>query len=141
MPINRLPYLNLPNKLRIILIIAIALTLNSCLLATALIGTAVVAGGAVYYINGNYVIEIPKDIRSVYNSTIKTLQTTSSYSLKDQKYSPKEATIIAMISSEETTITLISSGKLSTEVKIRVGSFGDKKKSENLANLIRKNIT
>ncbi|WP_267904799.1 DUF3568 family protein [Allofrancisella guangzhouensis] len=50
-------------------------------------------GGNVYYINGNYIIEIPKNIRSAYNATIKTFQTNNTYSLKDQTYSKNTAFI------------------------------------------------
>ncbi|ORM38344.1 hypothetical protein A2G94_07835 [Francisella endosymbiont of Ornithodoros moubata] len=64
--------------------IIIAISLNSCAVAAILIGATVVAGGTVYYINGNYVIEVPRDIRSVYNATIKTIQMDSQNKLISQ---------------------------------------------------------
>lgn len=80
----------------IILSTIIAISLNSCVVAAVLIGTAVVAGGTVYYINGNYIIEVPKDIRSVYNATIKTIQMDSQNKLISQTYNTKSATIKAL---------------------------------------------
>ncbi|WP_072713418.1 DUF3568 family protein [Francisella uliginis] len=77
----------------IILSILTVCCLNSCVLAVVLIGTAVVAGGTVYYINGNYIIEIPRDLRTVYNATIKAIQSNSKYSLKENSYSKISAEI------------------------------------------------
>lgn len=85
----------------IILSTIIAISLNSCVVAAVLIGTAVVAGGTVYYINGNYIIEVPKDIRSVYNATIKTIQMDSQNKLISQTYNTKSATIKALQKGEK----------------------------------------
>ncbi|QIV95345.1 uncharacterized protein DUF3568 [Allofrancisella inopinata] len=125
----------------IVLGFIIATALNSCVLAAILVGSAAVAGGTVYYINGNYVIEIPKDVRSVYNATIKTFQTNNLYSLNGQSYSQTTASISGKDSSEEISVTLKDIDKRSTEVKIRFGMLGDKQKSADLANQITKNIT
>ncbi|QIV93858.1 DUF3568 family protein [Allofrancisella frigidaquae] len=125
----------------IILGFIIATALNSCVLAAILVGSAAIAGGTVYYINGNYIIEIPKDIRSVYNATIKTFQTNSLYSLNGQSYAQTTASINGKDSSEDISVTLKDIDKRSTEVKIRFGMLGDKQKSADLANQITKNIT
>ncbi|KEI35030.1 hypothetical protein FRA_43c11070 [Francisella sp. W12-1067] len=125
----------------IILGFIITTALNSCVLAAILVGSAAIAGGTVYYINGNYVIEIPKDIRSVYNATIKTFQTNSLYSLNGQSYSQTTASINGKDSSEDISVTLKDIDTRSTEVKIRFGMLGDKQKSADLANQSTKNIT
>ena len=129
-------------KLHLITIsIIIAISLNSCAVAAILIGAAVVAGGTVYYINGNYVIEVPRDIRSVYNATIKTIQMDSQNKLISQAYNTKAAAIKASQRGESISIDLSNIDSRSTEIKIRVGVLGDEKKSANLANSITKNIT
>ncbi|QLE79331.1 DUF3568 family protein [Francisella sp. Scap27] len=115
--------------------------LNSCVVTALLIGTAIVAGGAVYYINGYYIIEVPKDIRTVYNATIKAIQTNNDYKLDSQTYSSKKAYVVANLGSEKVYITLSDLDGKSTEIKIRVGTLGDEDKSAKLANLITKNIT
>ena len=125
----------------LIISILIITSLNSCVVTTLLIGTAIVAGGAVYYINGNYIIEVSKNIRTIFNATIKTIQTNNSYSLGTQKYSENKANITATIRSEKISITLTNKDNKSTEIKIRVGTLGNEKISANLANQITKNIT
>ena len=127
------------------LIILCALTtycLNSCVLAAVLIGTTVVAGGAVYYVNGNYIIEIPKDLRTVYNATIKAIQSKSEYSLKKNSYakSAAEAEAYDFKTGSNISIDLTSIKIRTTEIKIRYGALGDEKKSALLANEITKNI-
>ena len=119
----------------------ICVALNSCVLAAVLIGTAAVAGGTVYYVNGNYIIEVPKNIRSVYNATIKTIQMNNEYGLKNQKYSNQSASITATSGSDDISINLKNIDNRSTEIKIRYGLLGNKDKSTNLANQIAKNIT
>ena len=121
--------------------IIIAISLNSCVVAAILIGTAVVAGGTVYYINGNYIIEVPRDIRSVYNATIKTIQMDSQNKLISQTYNTKTAAIKALQRGESISIDLSNVDSRSTEIKIRIGVLGDEKKSADLANSITKNIT
>lgn len=118
-----------------------AIILNSCVVTALLVGGAVIAGGTMYYINGYYIIEVPKDIRTVYNATIKTIQMNNSYSLDSQSYSSKRAYVVANLSSEKIYITLSDLDGKSTEIKIRVGTLGDENKSAKLANLITKNIT
>ncbi|APC92402.1 MULTISPECIES: DUF3568 family protein [Francisella] len=125
----------------IIIPIIIAISLNSCVVAAVLIGTAVVAGGTVYYINGNYIIKVPRDIRSVYNATIKTIQMNSQYTLISQTYHTKNATIKASQKGESISVDLSNVDSHSTEIKIRIGALGDEKKSADLANSITKNIT
>ena len=126
----------------IILSILTVCCLNSCVLAAVLIGTAVVAGGTVYYINGNYIIEIPRDLRTVYNATIKAIQVNSKYSLKENSYAKKSAEIKAFDSKtgSDISIDLTSIKNRTTEIKIRYGVLGDEKKSADLANEITKNI-
>ena len=126
----------------IILSILTVCCLNSCVLAAVLIGTAVVAGGTVYYINGNYIIEIPRDLRTVYNATIKAIQSNSKYSLKENSYSKISAEIKAFDSKtgSDISIDLTSIKNRTTEIKIRYGVLGDEKKSADLANEITKNI-
>ncbi|ALB02188.1 membrane protein [Francisella persica ATCC VR-331] len=121
--------------------IIIAISLNSCVVAAILIGTAVVAGCTVYYINGNYIIEVPRDIRSVYNATIKTIQMDSQNKLISQTYNTKTAAIKASKGGESISIDLSNVDSRSTEIKIRIGVLGDEKKSADLANSITKNIT
>lgn len=121
--------------------IIIAISLNSCAVAAILIGVAVVAGGTVYYINGNYVIEVPRDIRSVYNATIKTIQMDSENKLISQTYNTKAAAIKASQRGKSISIDLSNVDSRSTEIKIRIGVLGDEKKSADLANSITKNIT
>lgn len=129
-------------KIRLLLVsILIAISLNSCILAGVLIGTAAVAGGAVYYINGNYIIEVPKDLRSVYNATIKTIQMDSKNSLLSQTYNDKSAEVTASRVGNKVSIDLSSTGNRTTEIKIRIGTLGDEKASADLANQITKNIT
>ncbi|MED7820372.1 MULTISPECIES: DUF3568 family protein [unclassified Francisella] len=124
----------------LILSILIISCLNSCVLATILIGTAVVAGGAVYYINGNYIIEIPRDLRTVYNATIKAIQMNNRYSLKNQSYTGKSATVNASEAGTNISIDLTGIKNRTTEIKIRYGALGDENKSANLVNEITKNI-
>lgn len=124
----------------LILSILIISCLNSCVLAAILIGTAVVAGGAVYYINGNYIIEIPRDLRTVYNATIKAIQMNNRYSLKNQSYTGKSATVNASEAGTNISIDLTGIKNRTTEIKIRYGSLGDENKSANLVNEITKNI-
>ena len=129
-------------KIKLIFISLLILTSLNCCIATALlIGTAVVAGGAVYYINGYYIIEIPKNMRTVFNATIKAIQTNNSYSLQTQNYSNQNAYIVATLRSEKISITLTNKDNKTTEIKIRVGTLGNEKISANLANQITKNIT
>ena len=129
-------------KIKLIFISLLILTsLNGCITTALLIGTAVVAGGAVYYINGYYIIEIPKNMRTVFNATIKAIQTNNSYSLQTQDYTDKKAYIVATLRSEKIYITLTNKDNKTTEIKIRVGTLGNEKISANLANQITKNIT
>ena len=116
-------------------------SLNGCILSAVVIGTALVAGGTVYYINGYYIIEIPKDIRTVFNATIKTIQTNNVYSLETQSFTNKKAYVVANLGSKKIYITLTNIDNKTTEVKIRAGTLGDEKTSANLANQITKNIT
>ncbi|MBK2259252.1 DUF3568 family protein [Francisella philomiragia] len=125
----------------IILAVIILISLNSCVATALLIGAAVVAGGAVYYVNGDYIIEVPKDIRSVYNATIKTMQMDKQFSLLSQSYKDKTAEVKASQNGNDVTINLTSLSNRSTEIKIRVGTLGDEKDSINIANAITKNIT
>lgn len=129
-------------KIRLILIcILLATSLNSCVLAAVLIGGAVIAGGAVYYVKGDYIIEVPRDIRSVYNATIKTIQSNNQYSLTGQSYSNTSAVVTATQGDDKVEIELKTVEKRSTEIKIRIGTLGDEKRSTALANEITKNIT
>ncbi|QWU99248.1 MULTISPECIES: DUF3568 family protein [Francisella] len=129
-------------KARFIILSAIILiSLNSCVATAVIIGAAVVAGGAVYYVNGDYIIEVPKDIRSVYNATIKTMQMDKQYSLLSQSYKDKTAEVKASQNGNDVTVKLTSLSTRSTEIKIRVGTLGDEKDSINIANAITKNIT
>lgn len=128
-------------KIKFLTLLFIVITLNSCILGTVIVGTAVVASGTVYYINGYYIIEIPKTMRKVFNATIKTIQTSNSYSLQTQSYTNKEANITANLNAEKISITLTNINNKTTEIKIRVGIFGDEKKSTDLADKITKNIT
>ena len=125
----------------IITSIIIVISLNSCVVIAVLIGTAVVAGGTVYYISGNYIIEVPRDIRSVYNATIKTIQMDSQNKLINQTYNTKTAAIKTLQKGESISIDLSNIDSRSTEIKIRIGVLGDEKKSAELANSITKNIT
>ncbi|AIT09626.1 membrane protein [Candidatus Francisella endociliophora] len=129
-------------KIRLILLsIFIAISLNSCVVAAILIGTAAVAGGAVYYVNGNYIIEVPKDLRSVYNATIKAIQMDSKYKLLSQSYADNTAEVKASYGGQNISINLSSIKNRSTEIKIRIGTLGDERQSADLANEITKNIT
>lgn len=121
--------------------IIIVTSLNSCVLAAVLIGGAIVAGGTVYYINGNYIIEVPKDLRTVYNATIKAIQMDSKYRLISQDFNSNSATVKASQGSDNISIDLNSIKNRSTEIKIRVGVLGDEKRSAELANDISRNIT
>ncbi|WP_150467852.1 DUF3568 family protein [Francisella sp. SYW-9] len=130
-------------KFRLLILSIFAICcLNSCVLTAILIGTAVVAGGAVYYINGNYIVEVPKDIRAVYNATIKTIQNNSKYSLKKNSYANKSAEVEAFDfkTGSDISIDLTSIKNRTTEIKIRYGALGDEKKSANLVNEITKNL-
>jgi hypothetical protein len=115
--------------------------LNSCVLAAVLIGTAAIAGGAVYYINGNYIIEVPRDMRSVYNATIKTIQSNNQYFLLNQSYSKNSASVSAAHGKQNISIDLSSTSGKSTEIKIRIGALGNENDSIALANQITKNLT
>ncbi|MED7788848.1 DUF3568 family protein [Francisella sp. 19X1-34] len=130
-------------KLRLLVLMILTICcLNSCVLTAILIGTAVVAGGTVYYMNGNYIVEVPKDLRTVYNATIKTIQNNSKYSLKNNSYANKTAEVKAFDfkSGSDISIDLTSIKNRTTEIKIRYGTLGDEKKSANLVNEITKNI-
>ncbi|ASG67030.1 membrane protein [Francisella halioticida] len=124
----------------IILSIFTVYCLNSCILTAVLVGSAIVAGGAVYYVKGDYVIEIPRDLRTVYNATIKAIQVNRKYSLKNQTYTGKSAKVEASEAGSDISIELTSIKSRTTEIKIRYGTLGDEKKSANLANEITKNI-
>lgn len=129
-------------KTKFLLISILILTsLNSCVFTAVVISTALVAGGAVYYINGYYIIEVPKNIRTLFNATIKTVQTNSVYSLQAQSYNKKKAYVVAGLGTEKVYITLTNIDNKTTEIKIRVGTLGDEKTSADLANQITKNIT
>lgn len=129
-------------KIRLILVlISISISLNSCVLAAVLIGTAAIAGGAVYYINGNYIIEVPRDMRSVYNATIKTIQSNNQYFLLNQSYSKNSASVSAAHGKQNISIDLSSTSGKSTEIKIRIGALGNENDSIALANQITKNLT
>ncbi|QIW10989.1 DUF3568 family protein [Francisella sp. LA112445] len=130
-------------KLRLLILsIFVILCLNSCVLTAILIGTAVVAGGTVYYMNGNYIVEIPRDLRTVYNATIKAIQSNSKYSLKKNSYADKSAKVEAFDfkTGSNISIDLTSIKNRTTEIKIRYGALGDEKKSANLVNEITKNL-
>lgn len=130
------------NKIKLILLsIVIITSLNSCVLTAVLIGGAIVAGGTVYYINGNYIVEVPKDLRTVYNATIKSIQMDSKYTLISQDFNNDSATVKASQGSDNISINLNSIKNRSTEIKIRVGALGDEKRSAELANDISRNIT
>lgn len=129
-------------KIKLLLLsIIIVTSLNSCVLAAVLIGGAIVAGGTVYYINGNYIIEVPKDLRTVYNATIKAIQMDSKYTLISQDFNNNLASVKASQGSDNISIDLSSIKNRSTEIKIRVGTLGDEKRSAELANDISRNIT
>ena len=129
-------------KIKLLCIFLLILTsLNSCILGTLVIGTALVAGGAVYYMNGYYIIEIPKSMRTVFNATIKTIQTNNVYSLETQSYTDKTAYVVTGLGSDKVYITLTNIDNKITEIKIRVGILGDENTSANLANQITKYIT
>jgi len=134
--------LNYARKIKLIVLsIFLALFLNSCVLAAVLVGGAIVAGGTVYYINGNYIIEVPKELRTVYNATIKSIQMDRKYSLINQTFDSQSAVVIASQGSDKISINLNSIKNRSTEIKIRVGTLGDEKRSAELANDITRNIT
>ena len=118
----------------IILSTIILISLNSCVATAVIIGAAVVAGGAVYYVNGDYIIKVPKDIRSVYNATIKTMQMGKQYSLLSQSYKDKTPEVKASYNGNDVTVKLTSLSTRSTEIKIRVGTLGNEKDSINIAN-------
>ena len=117
----------------------ILFSLNSCV--SAIVATALIsAGGSVYYLSGNYIIEVPRDMRAVYNATLKTIQNSKSYTLESNKYNGKTATIKALYGSHDVSITLTNIKQRSCRVKIRFDMFGDEQKSADLANQIAKNL-
>ena len=133
--------MNGKNRLNITIILTTILFLNSCVLTTAtIVGASLITGGTFYYYRGIYIIEVPSDLRTVYNSAIKTIQMNEKYSLKNQSFDHKSAEIEAYESTNQIHVELTKIKDRNTEIKIRYGTIGNEQKSAELANNISKNI-
>jgi outer membrane protease len=121
------------------------LSLSSCVTGVILIGAAIVAaGGTYYYLDGNYMVELPDNTREVYSATLKYMQTSSKYRIKENNFTNGIGYVEVESKSDGELVGIDIKSKSTSEnittVKIRYGLMGNEKASGEIADGISGNL-
>lgn len=118
----------------------VAFTLTGCSWKQVLgtVGLAGVAAGGVagyYYLEGDLEADIEDDIDDVYEATLKALDD-EGWDVEDKDLDDEDGKIVAEKGDDKVTIKLKEKDDDETHLSIRVGTFGDEKKSEDILDAI-----
>lgn len=126
------------------LVTLIAFTLTGCTWKQVLgtVGLAGVAGGAVagyYYVEGDLEAEVEDDIDDVFDATIKALED-EDWDIEEDDLDDDTGKIVAEKGDDKVTIRLKEEDDDETKLSIRVGTFGDEEKSEEILDAIEDHL-
>lgn len=118
----------------------VAFTLTGCSWKQVLgtVGLAGVAAGGVagyYYLEGDLEADIDENIDDVYEATLKALDD-EGWDIEDEDLDDEDGRIVAEKGDDKVTIKLKEKDDDETHVSIRVGTFGDEEKSEDILDAI-----
>jgi hypothetical protein len=118
----------------------VAFTLTGCSWKQVLgtVGLAGVAAGGVagyYYLEGDLEADIDDDIDDVYYACLKALDD-EGWDIEDKDLNDEDAKIVAEKGDDTVTLKLKEKDDDETHLSIRVGTFGDEEKSEDLLDAI-----
>ena len=121
------------------------LSLSGCIAGVILIGAAIVAaGGTYYYLDGNYMLELPDSTRDVYSAALKYMQNSSKYRIKENNFTNGIGYIEVESKSDGELASIDIKPKSGSEnittVKIRYGLMGNEKASGEIADGISGNL-
>jgi len=121
------------------------LSLSGCITGVILIGAALVAaGGTYYYLDGNYIVELPDSTREVYSATLKYMQTGSKYRIKENNFTNGIGYVEVESKSDGELVGIDIKSKSTSEnittIKIRYGLMGNEKASGEIADGISGNL-
>lgn len=122
------------------LAVLVAFTLTGCtwkqMLTTVGLGAAAGAGVAgYYYVEGDLEADIEDDIDDVYDATLEALDD-EGWDVEDKDLDDEDGKIVAEKGDDTVTIKLKEKDDDETHVSIRVGTFGDEEKSEDILDAI-----
>ena len=124
-------------------VIAVTLTLATVAMIAqgcVLIAAAGAGAGTIAYIKGEFSAMEAKKLDTAYNATKKALTQLKLSITKDNK-DATSATIVARDAEDKKiTVRLTEAGDNITKISIRIGVFGDKTKSEQIYQQIKKNL-
>lgn len=127
------------NKQKVILAIlyvGAAVTLSGCILAAVGAGAA----GTVAYVKGDLEVMEAKNLDTVYAASKKALEDLELSVIQDNK-DKMGATLVSRDSQDKkVTIKLTAVGDESTEISIRLGTFGNEAKAAMIYNKIKENL-
>ncbi|MBN2138628.1 MAG: DUF3568 family protein [Sedimentisphaerales bacterium] len=119
-----------------ILLTAGAVLVSGCVLAAVGAGAA----GTVAYVKGDLEVIEAKSIDAVHGATTKALTELELSIVQDNKDAMSAMVVARDSQDKKITVKLAAVSEASTEISIRVGTFGDETKSTMIYNKIKENL-